>query len=154
MQPADLTLNEGGIAGLVVLSKSPKASYQWRQDGEPIEGATDNRLSLPRLTVEDSGATFDVVVKSPEGGEETSQVATITVTKPKAAKSNTGKQGSSAQWASHDDWNSQKPGYEWLFPFIDTNSDGKVTKEEYAHYRAFKEKSNDWQADVRKGGLK
>ena len=161
LQPADLTLNEGEIAGLVVLSKSPKASYQWRQDGEPIEGATDNRLSLPQLTVKDSGATFDVVVKSPEGGEETSQAATITVTKPKPKaaaskprKPKAGKKGPSVRWASQDDWNSEKPGYEWLFPFIDTNSDGKVTAEEYAHYTAFKKKSSDWQTEVRNGGLK
>ena len=159
LQPADLTLNEGEIAGLVVLAKSPKASYQWRQDGEPIEGATDNRLSLPQLTVKDSGATFDVVVKNPEGGEETSQAATITVTKPKAAaskprKPKAGKKGPSVRWASQDDWNSEKPGYEWLFPFIDTNSDGKVTAEEYAHYTAFKKKSSDWQTEVRNGGLK
>ncbi len=133
----------------MVLSNSPKASYQWRRDGQPIEGANSNRLNLPQLTVKDSGATFDVVVKRPDGSEETSEAATITVIKPKAVK-----EGSTAQWASHDDWNSQKPGYEWLFPFIDTNSDGKVTEEEYTHYQVFKKKSSDWQAEVRKGGLK
>ena len=149
LQPADRTIMVGEPSGLIVLSKSPKSSYQWRRDGQPIEGATGNRLSLPQLTVEDSGATFDVVVERPDGSEETSEAATITVVKPKAVK-----EGSDAQWASHAEWNHQKPGYEWLFPFIDTNSDGKVTKEEYTHYQTFKKKSSDWQAEVRKGGLK
>ena len=158
LQPADRAIQEGEPSGLMVLSNSSKASYQWRRDGEPIEGATGNRLSLPQLTVKDSGATFDVVVSS-DGSEETSEAAIITVTKPKAGKPKAGKpkagkQGSKAQWASHDDWNSEKPGYEWLFPFIDTNSDGKVTEKEYAHYRAFKKKSEDWQTEVREGGLK
>ena len=149
LQPADRAIQEGEPSALMVLSNSSKASYQWQRDGEPIAGATGNRLDLPKLTVKDSGATFDVVVKSPDGSEETSQAATITVTKPKTAK-----EGSTAQWASHDDWNSQKPGYEWLFPLIDTNSDGKVTEEEYKRFQVFKRKSSDWQAEVRKGGLK
>ena len=149
LQPTDRTINEGEPSGLIVLSKRPKTSYQWRRDGQPIAGATSNRLNLPKLTVKDSGATFDVVVKCSDGSEETSKAAAITVTSPRVDKD-----VSKTRWDSHADWNSQKPGYEWLFPFIDTNSDGKVTEEEYTRFQVFKKKGSDWQAEVRKGGLK
>ena len=39
-----------------------------------------------------------------------------------------------------------KPGYEWLFAFMDTNRDGQVTSEEYNDLRQFKEThGNSWQ---------
>ena len=118
---------------------------------QPIDGANSNRLNLPGFTIKDNGAKFDVVVKCPDGDVETSNPVNITVTARKAAPR---KAEPGTRWASHDEWNSQKSGYEWLFPFIDTNSDGKVTQKEYTRFQAFKKKSRDWQADVRKGGLK
>ncbi|MGB0293146.1 MAG: FAD-dependent oxidoreductase, partial [Luteolibacter sp.] len=36
-----------------------------------------------------------------------------------------------ASWKSQAEWNRQKKGYEWLFPHIDTNSDGKISADEY-----------------------
>lgn len=149
LQPTDRTINEGEPPSLLVISKRPKTSYQWRRDGQPIAGATSNRLKLSKLTARDSGAKFDVVVRCPDGSEETSKAATITVKSPTSRKT-----VPNAKWASHADWNSEKPGYEWLFPFIDTNSDGTVTVKEYTRFQVFKKKSSDWQADVRKGGLK
>ena len=151
LQPSSKTLKEGDALSLLVISKRPEAQYQWRRDGEPIDGANSNRLNLPGFTIKDNGAKFDVVVKCPDGDVETSNPVNITVTARKAAPR---KVGPGTRWASHEEWNSQKSGYEWLFPFIDTNSDGKVTQKEYTRFQAFKKKSSDWQADVRKGGLK
>ena len=145
VQPTDRTINKGEPLNLMVMSQRPNANYQWRRDGQPIAGATSNRLNLPELTVKDSGSEFDVVVRCSDGSEETSKAATITVPVNQSV--------TNAHWASHADWNSQKPGYEWLFPFIDTNSDGKVTQEEYTRFQVFKQKSSDWQTEVRKGGL-
>ena len=101
--------------------------------------------------VKDSGSTFDVVVKCADGTEVTSKAAAITVTAtaPKASP-----ESKDLRWATHADWNKEKKGYEWLFPYIDTNKDGKVTQKEYTRFQDFKKKSKDWQTDVRKGGLK
>ena len=151
LQPSSKTLKEGDALSLLVISKRPEAQYQWRRDGEPIDGANSNRLNLPGFTMKDNGAKFDVVVKCPDGKEETSNPANITVTARKAVSR---KAEPGTRWASHEEWNRQKSGYEWLFPFIDTNRDGKVTQKEYTHFQAFKKTSSDWQADVRKGGLK
>jgi FAD dependent oxidoreductase len=48
-------------------------------------------------------------------------------------------------WASQDEWNQEKPGYEWLFPAIDKDQDGKITPEEYKQFQVFKQKHPDWQ---------
>ncbi len=48
------------------------------------------------------------------------------------------------EWNSREAWNSSKPGYDWLFPFIDTNKDGKISETEYITFQAFKEKNPDW----------
>ena len=149
IQPSDQTISEGKPLSLIVMSKRPDANYQWRRDGQLIEGATAHRLHLPNPTRKDNGAKFDVVVKCTDGSEATSAVATISIKAQSPAK-----QAKGIRWAKHADWNKEKPGYEWLFPFIDTNKDGKVTQKEYTHYQNFKKKSKDWQTEVRKGGLK
>ncbi len=149
VQPAGQTITQGETLSLIVVSPKPEATYQWRRDGQDIAGATTSRLRLPDLTVKDSNSTFDVVVTGPDGSEAISESATIMITRPAAVPEPT-----DIRWATQADWNKQKAGYEWLFPFIDTNSDGKVTQKEYTHFQNFKKQSNNWQTDVRKGALK
>jgi len=52
---------------------------------------------------------------------------------------------SGAGWDSRDEWNQDKPGYEWLFDAVDKDKDGKVSAAEYKEYQAFKQKHPDWQ---------
>jgi len=58
--------------------------------------------------------------------------------------------GKSASWKSQDEWNMQKKGWEWLFPHIDTDSDGQISAEEYQAFRKFKAEHNDWVEVLRK----
>jgi len=148
LQPVDRNILEDEPFSLMVLSRYPNARFQWRRNGKPIADATDNRLHLPGLKVKDSGAKFDVVVTCSKGSE-TSKTATITAFSG-AANERVRKSG----WNSPADWNHQKPGYEWVFPLIDTNHDGKVTQEEYDRFQSFKRKSKDWEAELREGGLR
>jgi hypothetical protein len=148
LQPVDRNILEDEPFSLMVLSRYPNARFQWRRNGKPIADATDNRLHLPGLKVKDSGAKFDVVVTCSKGSE-TSKTATITAFSG-AANERVRKSG----WDSPADWNHQKPGYEWVFPLIDTNHDGKVTQEEYNRFQSFKQKSKDWEPELRTGGLR
>jgi hypothetical protein len=76
--PADAAVTEGEP---VVLSVSARGSapfaYQWRKDGEPIDGATEGRLELTAAALGDSGS-YDVVVSN-EAGSAVSAAATVTV---------------------------------------------------------------------------
>lgn len=60
--------------------------------------------------------------------------------------------GKSALWKSQDEWNKQKKGWEWLFPHIDTDSDGQVSAEEYNAFQKFKAEHDDWEESLRKKG--
>lgn len=51
---------------------------------------------------------------------------------------------------SREEWAAGKPGWEWLFPFIDTDKDGQLHSIEYAAFQAFKEKNPDWQSKLSK----
>ena len=55
----------------------------------------------------------------------------------------------SVRWQSQIEWNSQKKGWEWLFPHIDTNSDGTISVEEYRDFRKFKTEHGDWEKTLR-----
>ena len=50
-----------------------------------------------------------------------------------------------ASWKSQAEWNRQKKGYEWLFPHIDTNADGKIAADEYKAFQRFKSEQKDWE---------
>lgn len=52
-------------------------------------------------------------------------------------------------YASVEQWNAEKPGYEWLFPFIDQNSDGKISLEEHAAFQTYKKENKTWQRDLK-----
>jgi len=58
--------------------------------------------------------------------------------------------GKSARWKSQDEWNQQKKGWEWLFPHIDTDSDGQISAEEYNAFQKFKAEHDDWEELLRK----
>ncbi|MEO0416988.1 MAG: immunoglobulin domain-containing protein, partial [Verrucomicrobiota bacterium] len=142
VQPSDQLIEEGDGLSLVVISAQQEVTYQWRRDGVPIEVATSSRFSLPKVGAKDSGATFDVVITEADGDQTVSRAAKISVERPPAELEPT-----DVRWATHLDWDKQKPGYEWLFSFIDTNQDGKVTQSEYTHYQNFKKKSNNWEVE-------
>tara|TARA_B110000037_G_scaffold84779_1_gene100606 strand:- start:698 stop:1873 length:1176 start_codon:yes stop_codon:yes gene_type:complete len=38
------------------------------------------------------------------------------------------------EWSSWHEWGIEKPDFEWLFPFIDRNRDGKITANEYTAF--------------------
>jgi hypothetical protein len=48
-------------------------------------------------------------------------------------------------WNSREEWNKTKPGYDWLFAWIDKNKDGKISEAEYLELQAFKKKNPNWQ---------
>jgi hypothetical protein len=62
--------------------------------------------------------------------------------------------GKSARWKSQDEWNQQKKGWEWLFPHIDTDSDGQISAEEYNAFQKFKAEHDDWEELLRKKGAR
>ena len=64
------------------------------------------------------------------------------------------KPGQAVRWKSQEQWNQQKPGYEWLFPHIDTNADGQISAEEYEAFQKLKAKNKDWEASLKNKGEK
>jgi Ca2+-binding EF-hand superfamily protein len=52
-------------------------------------------------------------------------------------------------WNSKEEWNRDKPTMEWIFPFIDKNSDGKIDSDEYQAIQEYKKKHADWQNRAR-----
>lgn len=55
-----------------------------------------------------------------------------------------------ASWKSQAAWDQQKKGYEWLFPHIDTNSNGEISADEYRAFRKFKSDQKDWEKTLKK----
>ena len=53
---------------------------------------------------------------------------------------------------SEAEWNAGKPGWEWLFPFIDTNQDGKIDEAEYKAFQQYKVDNPHWQNTLREKG--
>ena len=51
---------------------------------------------------------------------------------------------------SVEDWNRKRPGYEWMFPFIDKNADGKVSLDEHQAFQDYKKTNHMWKATLRK----
>ena len=47
-------------------------------------------------------------------------------------------------FASREEWNARKPGFEWLFPFIDKNSDGTIDLGEHQQFQDYKKRHPDW----------
>ena len=59
-----------------------------------------------------------------------------------------------AGWKSQNEWNQQKKGWEWLFPHIDTDSDGQISEEEYKAFQKFKTEQEDWEEALKKKSAK
>ena len=53
------------------------------------------------------------------------------------------------EWSSREEWNQTKPGWEWLFPFIDKNKDGKLSTAEYTEFQEYKKQHPDWNKRLR-----
>lgn len=60
----------------------------------------------------------------------------------------------SVRWKSHEQWNQQKKGWEWLFPHIDTDTDGQISAEEYNAFQKFKTEQEDWEANLKNKGAR
>jgi arylsulfatase A len=55
-----------------------------------------------------------------------------------------------ALWKSQDEWNLQKKGWEWLFPHIDTDSNGQISEDEYKAFEKYKLEHKNWKESLRK----
>jgi len=54
-------------------------------------------------------------------------------------------------WNSQDEWNRDRPGFEWAFPFIDQDRDGKIDLPEYKALQQYKKKhGKTWKNQARK----
>jgi len=58
------------------------------------------------------------------------------------------------EWASQQEWSDAKPGWEWLFPFIDTNKDGRIALAEHTAFQDYKKQHPDWQKALKAQGKK
>ncbi len=82
--PDSIAVCEGAGATFVVLLDAayrPGATYQWRKNGMPIDGATSNEYSVSGATAAQAG-DYDVVISNVCDTSVTSQVATLTITQP------------------------------------------------------------------------
>ncbi len=80
VQPAPLTVNLGGPAAFNVTAAGVGPfAYQWRNNGQPIPGATNSTLSI--FPASGTNLNYDVVVTN-AGGAVTSSVAPLTRRSP------------------------------------------------------------------------
>ena len=78
-EPASSTVTAGHTASFsVVASGTAPLTYQWRQNGTAIGGATSSSYTTPATTTSESGAQFTVVVSN-GAGRVTSSAAVLTV---------------------------------------------------------------------------
>ncbi|MCF3650997.1 immunoglobulin domain-containing protein, partial [Synoicihabitans lomoniglobus] len=87
-QPASQSVAIGGAATFSVSAGgSPAPSYQWRKNGVPLaSGGVGTAITLPSVTLADSGSIYDVVVSNSQG-QVTSTPAILTVTDTRSAAS-------------------------------------------------------------------
>ena len=57
-------------------------------------------------------------------------------------------------WGSEDEWNQDRPGFEWAFPFADQNRDGQIDPTEYKALQQYKKKHGKAWKDQAKEDLK
>ena len=54
-------------------------------------------------------------------------------------------------WNSQAEWSRERPGFEWAFPFVDRNRDGKIDPTEYKALQQYKKKhGKTWKNQARK----
>jgi len=86
-QPASETVTAGHTATFsVVAVGTGTLSYQWKQGGAAISGATLSTYTTPVMTISESGMQFTVTVTD-SNGNVTSKAATLTVTATDVAPS-------------------------------------------------------------------
>lgn len=79
LQPQSQTNRAATVASLFALpSGAPPFTFQWRKDGSPLVGQTNNSISFSPVRLSDAG-NYTIVASNP-GGSSTSTVATLTVT--------------------------------------------------------------------------
>lgn len=76
--PQAQTVDDGQPATFSVGARGEQLRYRWQRDGADLAGATGATLTLPAVTLADSGARFAVVVSN-DAGSATSAAATLTV---------------------------------------------------------------------------
>jgi hypothetical protein len=54
-----------------------------------------------------------------------------------------------SEWDSREEWSDSKPGWDWIFPFIDKNKDGKISTAEHTEFQEYKKQHPDWQKRAR-----
>lgn len=54
------------------------------------------------------------------------------------------------EWDSKEAWSEAKPGWEWLFPFVDTDKDGKISRKEHEAFQEYKKQYPDWQKRLKR----
>ncbi|MCA9248594.1 MAG: FAD-dependent oxidoreductase [Planctomycetales bacterium] len=52
-------------------------------------------------------------------------------------------------FVSQSEWEAGKPGWEWLYPHVDSNRDGKIVATEYAAFQQYKGEHADWTTRLR-----
>ena len=55
----------------------------------------------------------------------------------------------SGRWQSQQEWNYEKKGWEWLFPHIDTDANGKISAAEYRAFQQFKAEHENWEKSLK-----
>ena len=84
-QPANQSVVAGSSATFTVTATgSAPLTYQWKKNGNNMDGATSSTYTLPATSIEDSGAVFAVVVSN-SAGKASSNTATLTVSAAPAA---------------------------------------------------------------------
>ena len=64
---------------------------------------------------------------------------------------NAGSTARKIMWKSAAEWSQERPGFEWAFPFIDKNRDGKIDATEYKALQQFKKThGKSWRTQARK----
>ena len=66
-EPADLTVDEGGVATFAVSAEGAQLTYQWHRDGVAIPGANAASYTLEPVALPDAGARFRCVVANVTG---------------------------------------------------------------------------------------
>ena len=94
IQPASQTVTAGQTVSFgVVATGTGVLSYQWKKNGNNINGATSNSYTTPATVVADSGAVFTVFISNTIGSI-TSSNATVTVNPAPVAPAITAQPGS------------------------------------------------------------
>ena len=54
-----------------------------------------------------------------------------------------------SEWSSRQEWSDSNPGWDWLFPFIDSDKDGKISLREHEAFQDYKKQHPNWQKELR-----